>query len=431
MLTNPYHKGTSSAEEPDAELLLLFIQTFLSECRHPAALEYGEEIVPLLPGQYALEIRSGKLSIEIWSDNRSISRRIIDIVGKSTGILDCTIQRFANKPSKLTFMDLDRPQTAHRKLTGSRQNFGEQFRRMLTRQFPGWEVKTLTTAQDLRRSFSGVFPRAHLMRNRQHIAALACADAESESDLLAFALIWTQHIRDAYDAEYSTKLALFLPKGSGNQTAQRLRSLDKDRLSFSIHLFNEHGSAGEVDPADLGNLQTGVASQPLDQPGLQDVQNGPPERWLETVVRSRIQVIDPFLKPVPVHSQVLTFAATDRDLIDLLAVTIEGRLCVLELKASEDLQLPIQALDYWMRIMWHARRNELNHLFPGIALQAMPPKLILLAPATQFHSTNTTILRYFSSQIQVERVGVNSEWREELRVVLRLDGASVPASHQI
>ncbi len=430
-MTNIHHRGRSIADDPDPEFLQLAIQTFLAECRRPAALEYGETVIPLLPGQYALEIRSGKLSIEIWADNRSVSRRIINVDRKSTGLLDCVIQRFGNKPSRLTFLDLDRPQTAHRKLTGNRQNFGEQFRRMLTRQYPGWEIRTLSVAQDLRRSFSGIYPRAHLSRGLQHVAALACAHPESENELLSFALIWNEHIRTAFDAEFATHLALFLPHGSGNQTAHRLRWMNKERLPFTIYLFNEHGSAGEVDPADLGNLQTGIAAQPLNQPDLHDAPGGPPERWLETVVRSRIPTIDPFLRPEPVHSQVLTLAASDRDLIDLLAVTLDGRLCVLELKASEDLHLPMQALDYWMRIAWHAERRELDHLFPGLALQSIQPKLILLAPAIQFHSTHAAVLRYFSPQIDVERVGVNSEWRDELRVILRLQGAALPASHQI
>ena len=384
-----------------------------------------------MPGQFALEIRSGRLSIEIWAENRSISRRIVAIERSATGLLDCLIYRFANKPSRLTFMDLTRPQTAHRKLTGSRQNFGEQFRRMLTRQFPGWDIRTLTVAQDLRRSFSGVYPRAHLCLNRQHIAAMACAEPELENEFLAFAIIWYQHMQQAKDAEFSSRLALFLPEGSGNQTAHRLRWMNKDRLPFSIYLFNEHGSAGKVDAADLGNLQTGIAAQPVLHPSAEQVAGGPPERWLETVVRASITTIDPFLRPEPVHSQVLTLAGCDRDLIDLLAVTIEGRLCVLELKASEDLQLPIQALDYWMRINWHARRNELDHLFPQIALQQVPPKLVLLAPAMQFHSTNAALLHYFSQLVQVERVGVNSEWRDELRVILRLEGSASPASHQV
>ena len=428
-----YNRSTSVLSEPEPETILAAIEAFLAQCRQPAALEHGETTIPLLPGQFALEIRSGRLSIEIWFDNRSISRRIVDIEHAATGILDCVIHRFGNKAGRLTFMDLARPQTAHRQLAGNRQSFGEAFRRMLTRQFPGWEMRTLTVAQDLRRSFSGVYPRAHLSRGRNHIAAMACAEADLENDLLAFALIWHEHVRTTKNAEFTTQLALFLPRGRGNQTAHRLRWLNKDRLRFNVYLFNEHGSAGEVDLADLGNLQTGLAAHRLadrDQ-AFERVATGPPERWLETVVRSRITTIDPFLKPEPVHSQVLTFAATDRDIIDLLAVTADGRLCLLELKVGEDLQLPIQALDYWMRISWHAHRNEINHLFPGVALQTVPPKLILLAPAIGFHSTNATLLRYFSSLIQVERVGVNSEWREELRVILRLEGAAAPASHEL
>jgi hypothetical protein len=430
-VTTLYHRGISTTDDPNPQELLAAIEAFLAQCRQPAVIEHGEKAVALVPGQYALEIRSGRLSIEIWTENRSTSRRIVDIDGASTGILDCIIHRFGNKPSRLSFLDLARPQTAHRLVSGNRQNFGETFRRMLTRQFPGMDMRTLTVAQDLRRSFSGVFPRAHLSRGRKHIAAVACPEPELESDLLAFALIWYEHIRTHHDADFTTRLALFLPQGCGNQTSHRLRWMNKDRLACTIYLFNDHGAAGEVDPADLGNLQTRIAAQPAAPPTAEQVAGGPPERWLETVVRSSITTIDPFLRPEPVHSQVLTFAASDRDLIDLLAITIDGRLCVLELKASEDLQLPIQALDYWMRIHWHARRKELNHLFPDVILQPGAPKLILLAPAIQFHSTNATVLHYFSSQIQVERVGVNTEWREQLRVVLRLEGAAVPASHQL
>lgn len=430
-MTTLHHRGTSFTDEPTPETLLIAIETFVAQCRRPAALEYGENAIALLRGQYALEIRSGRLLIEIWAENRSISRRIVNIERQSVGLLDCVIHRFGNKPSRLTFMDLDRPQTTHRQLTGVRQNFGEQFRRMITRTFPGWDLRTLTVAQDLRHSFSGVYPRAHLCRNRQHIAALGCADPELENDLLAFALIWYEHVRTNSNAEFTTRLALFLPQGCGNLTAHRLRWMNKDKLSFTIYLFNEHGSAGEVDLADLGNLQTSIAAQPATPPSAEQVAGGPPERWLETVVRSSITTIDPFLRPAPVHSQVLTFAGGDRDLIDLLAVSIDGRLSVLELKASEDLQLPIQALDYWMRIYWHARRNELNHLFPGIGLRQLAPRLILLAPAIQFHSTNATLLGYFSSLVEVERVGVNSEWREQLRVILRLAGSSAPASHNV
>jgi hypothetical protein len=430
-----YSKGSVAGAEESAEGLLAIIEAFLALCRQPAALEFGENAIPLVKGEFALETRSGRLCIEIWSENRSISRRILAVERQSTGILDCVIQRFGGKPGRLSFLDLARPQTAHRSLTGTRRNFAEQFRNMVTRQFPGWQLDALTVAQDLRRSFSGVYPRARLSRSSQVIAAMACAQPEAEAQMMTFALLWHNYLRRTAETGQRVSLALFLPEGTGNLTAQRLQWLDAGKLGPTIYLFNQHGSAGQVDPQDLGNLDTRVASK-LAQNGefthgisVDPAVGCTPERWLETVVRANVTRIDPQLLAEPVQSQVLTFAAADRDLIDLLAVTSDGRLSVLELKASEDLHLPVQALDYWMRVAWHARRGELKHLFPKTPLRTEPPRLILLAPAMAFHSSNAEVIGYFSPEIEVERVGVNTDWRNQLRVVLRLKGAAAPASH--
>ena len=77
--------------------------------------------------------------------------------------------------------------------------------------------------------------------------------------------------------------------------------------------------------------------------------------------------IDASLLPEPVYGQVPAFAAADRGVLDLLAVDHRGRLAVIELKASEDVHLPLQALDYWMRVQWHVERWRVpgQRLFPG------------------------------------------------------------------
>ena len=155
-----------------------------------------------------------------------------------------------------------------------------------------------------------------------------------------------------------------------------------------------------------------------------------PERWLECSLRAKLSTIDADLLPSPVHGQVLTLAGSDRDAIDLLAVSRQGRLAVMELKTTEDIHLPMQALDYWIRIARHAERHELDGLFPGIRLSAEPPRLLLIAPAICFHPSNRTVLQYFSSSIEVERIGINSDWSRDLRVVLRLNGAETPLSHR-
>jgi hypothetical protein len=107
--------------------------------------------------------------------------------------------------------------------------------------------------------------------------------------------------------------------------------------------------------------------------------------------------------------------------LDLLAADRAGRLTVIELKASEDIHLPLQALDYWMRVKWHLDRREFSSrgYFPGIELRAEPPRLLLVSPALDFHPSNECVLRYLSRDIQIERIGVGLEWRKELKVVFR------------
>ena len=54
------------------------------------------------------------------------------------------------------------------------------------------------------------------------------------------------------------------------------------------------------------------------------------------------------------------FAAGSRGILDVLATDYHGRLVVIEVKASEDIHLPLQALDYWMRVKWHLEAGNLK-----------------------------------------------------------------------
>jgi len=145
------------------------------------------------------------------------------------------------------------------------------------------------------------------------------------------------------------------------------------------------------------------------------------ERWLESLVAADCTRIDPSLDPRFLYTQVPAFAAGDRGVIDLLGVTRQGRLAVVELKAAEDIHLPLQAVDYWLRVNWHARQEDFQRYgyFPGVELQAKPPLLYLVAPSFQFHPATDAILRNLSPEIELARVGLNEDWRRGLQVVLR------------
>lgn len=146
-----------------------------------------------------------------------------------------------------------------------------------------------------------------------------------------------------------------------------------------------------------------------------------PEAWLESQVRAHLEQLDASLLPDPVYGQVPAIAGVERGLIDLLGCEYSGRLAVLELKASQDIHLPLQALDYWMRVKWHLDRGEFGArgYFPGIALRPEAPRLLLVAPALEFHPANDAVLRYFSPEIHVERLGIGIEWQRELKVMFR------------
>jgi hypothetical protein len=153
-----------------------------------------------------------------------------------------------------------------------------------------------------------------------------------------------------------------------------------------------------------------------------------PEAWLESQARAEIETLDATLRRDPIYGQVPAFAAGERGVLDLLAVDHTGRLTVVELKASADLHLPLQALDYWVRVKWHLDRREFsaNGYFPGIELRPDAPRLLLVSPSLEFHPATETLLSYFAPGIEVERIGLAVEWRKGLHVMFRLNGAQRP-----
>ena len=145
-------------------------------------------------------------------------------------------------------------------------------------------------------------------------------------------------------------------------------------------------------------------------------------------MRAQLEAVDAGLRAAPVYSQAPACIGGQRGLIDLLAVDHSGRLAVIELKASQDIHLPLQALDYWMRVKWHLDREEFTArgYFPGVALRKEAPRLLLVSPSLEFHPTTESILQYFSQEVEVERIGVGANWREKLEVMFRLRGADRP-----
>jgi hypothetical protein len=181
----------------------------------------------------------------------------------------------------------------------------------------------------------------------------------------------------------------------------------------------------ETEPAFAEFISTVVAARRTDGDRRDPLWRMYPERWLESLVFKNVNAVDSRLDASHVYSQVPAFSASDRAMIDVLACTRDGRLAVLELKADEDIHLPLQGLDYWARVLWHNARGELQEYgyFAGVELSPRPPVLILVAPSLRVHPAVDTLLRYFSREIEWTLVGVDERWREGIRVIYRKSAA--------
>jgi hypothetical protein len=157
-----------------------------------------------------------------------------------------------------------------------------------------------------------------------------------------------------------------------------------------------------------------------------------PERWLESEFREGLSDLLPSLRGDQLYSQVPALSSGDRGMLDLLTLDRTGRLVVIELKADEDLHLPLQALDYWIRVRTlnadRQRAAGSDHplsafahkgYFPGTEISPLPPRLLLAAPALRIHPANLPVLRYISPEVDWELIALSEHWRRQLQIVFR------------
>jgi hypothetical protein len=219
------------------------------------------------------------------------------------------------------------------------------------------------------------------------------------------------------------------PDSAGTFSSLRIAGLEVARIEGQLAPRIYFGLEGNVRPLDesrqdefrnflLEVRRIRCAGSPDPQHEFYRLQ---PERWLESLLFRDITRLDPALSPAHVYPQVPAFSGTDRGVIDLLTTTRRGRLAVVELKVHEEINLPLQGLDYWLRVHWLQQRNQFQEFgyFQGRELSEAAPLLYLVSPAFRFHSTNEKLLGYFDPKIEVILIGINDAWRKEIKVLFR------------
>jgi hypothetical protein len=180
--------------------------------------------------------------------------------------------------------------------------------------------------------------------------------------------------------------------------------------------------ANELDPDTIGNRADAPLREAGPSPAAQDDKFG-----------AATGRVIPRLDPHHVYAQVPAIAgASDRGLLDLLGVTADGRLAVIELKADDDLHFALQGLDYWIRVRHHHLQTadaatglgefQRHGYFRGLELSSLPPRLYLVAPALHIHPATETVLRYLSPRVEWNLLALDERWRQQIRVVWRKQG---------
>jgi hypothetical protein len=144
------------------------------------------------------------------------------------------------------------------------------------------------------------------------------------------------------------------------------------------------------------------------------------EAWLESNLMGCIRGVLP-VRQDAIYPQVPSFKGEERKIIDLLAVTDEGRLVVIEIKAASDPDLPFQALDYWLAVERHRKAGdfEANGYFRNIRIRNEPAVLVMVAPLLSFHKGLDRLLAILPPTLPLLQVGINQTWKKEIKVLRR------------
>src|SRR5882672_683091 len=188
--------ATRRAPGRGAEELQAAVERFLKASQKPALLEPGEQMMPLTGGNFAMETRNARLTLQAWDDRRNVVRRIVDIRDNTPGRLELVAEHFAGKRGPVFLLDLARPASRGWERRGARLVFRERFRQFLSREFPAWKIDELSTEADLEHTLSPAYPRALLKHGASGLAAIGAAPDSFHSDgVLSFGLIWLDYLR--------------------------------------------------------------------------------------------------------------------------------------------------------------------------------------------------------------------------------------------
>jgi hypothetical protein len=208
-----------------------------------------------------------------------------------------------------------------------------------------------------------------------------------------------------------------VPDIPGKAISIRLRGIEVARVSEKGTVYPLGEPFRDV-ISELDNLRRYGSRHPLSR--------AHEERWLESNLLADIRQLIPSVDTRHIYPQVPSFVGADRNIIDLLTVTDQGQLVVVEVKAAPDPDLPFQALDYWLAVERHRKAGDFERkgYFAGCNLRDQPALLVLVAPLLAYHKTSSRMIALLPADVPLIEIGINQLWKKQIKV-LRRKGRSV------
>jgi hypothetical protein len=348
--------------------------------------------------------------------------------------------RFRSQPDTITLYPGNRlPSAAN--LRRRRRGFQIEIGKALCAYFGVRRIKRQTLYSDRRLGVGGAYPRFLLGEH----AAIAVDPDESSAvinGLIRAALLWKPLIR--------RPLAAVIPFGRHQCILTRLRAMPEVRRSIQwlqwdgsgIQPLEDSGEQPETHVQPFERYQTrrsavrderseckpdperkrdSAQPQARAQPGRDAAVSANQERLLQSNLIGAIRQVLPSIDVRHIYPQVPSFVGEERNIIDLLTITRDGRLVVIEIKASPDPDLPFQALDYWIAVERHRKAGDFhsNGYFSGCVLDDRPALFLMVAPLLAFHKTSRQLISFLPPNVPIMEIGINQTWKREIKVLRR------------
>jgi hypothetical protein len=202
----------------------------------------------------------------------------------------------------------------------------------------------------------------------------------------------------------------------------RVMGVDRDRICFGV------GSTRiELNDRNLKHLRSLINEiayyRRPDSPNTQHpYYRLQAERWLEALILEDIPRLFPEMAEESVYSQIPVYLGKNPGRIDILGADRQGTLIVMELKVCSDPDLPMQALDYWGRVVHHNNNGDFERrgYFSEVRLNRQPPKIYLISPVFSFHDSTERLLHYLNPDLDIWKISINHGWRCGVRILRRL-----------